>query len=54
MFGRDMIRWFSMNVSEMKRLAAYDFEDLLQVCNSSVATCRIPTDLSSAVRSPSV
>jgi hypothetical protein len=32
MFGRDTIRRFSSNVSEMKKLAARDFEDLLQVC----------------------
>jgi hypothetical protein len=31
-FGRDTIRRFSDNVSEMKKLAARDFEDLLQVC----------------------
>ena len=31
-FGRDTIRKFSNNVSGLKRLAARDFEDLLQVC----------------------
>lgn len=31
-FGRDTIRRFINNVSEMKQLAARDFEDLLQVC----------------------
>jgi hypothetical protein len=30
-FGRDGIRRFSANVSEMKKMAARDFEDLLQV-----------------------
>jgi len=30
-FGRDTIRRFSSNVSELKKLAAHDFEDLLQV-----------------------
>lgn len=30
-FGRDTIRRFHDNVSEMKKLAARDFEDLLQV-----------------------
>jgi hypothetical protein len=30
-FGTDTIRRFSNNVSEMKQLAAQDFEDLLQV-----------------------
>lgn len=31
-FGRDTIRRFSRNVSELKKMAARDFEDLLQVC----------------------
>ena len=35
-FGRDTIRRFSSNVSEMKRLAARDLEDLLQVCAVSL------------------
>jgi hypothetical protein len=30
-FGRDTIRRFTNNVSEMKQLAARDWEDLLQV-----------------------
>lgn len=30
-FGRDTIRKFSSNISEMKKLAARDFEDILQV-----------------------
>lgn len=30
-FGRDTIRKFSTNSSEMKKLAARDYEDLLQV-----------------------
>jgi hypothetical protein len=30
-FGLDTIRRFSNNVSEMKKFAARDFEDLLQV-----------------------
>ena len=30
-FGQDTIRRFHKNVSELKRLAARDFEDLLQV-----------------------
>jgi len=29
----DKIRRFEGNVSEMKRLAGHDFEDLLQVCD---------------------
>lgn len=36
-FGRDTIRKFSNNCSEMKRLAARDFEDMLQV-NKSYST----------------
>ena len=31
-FGNGTIRTFSANSSEMKKLAARDFEDLLQVC----------------------
>jgi hypothetical protein len=31
-FGRDTIRRFVSNVSQLKRLAARDFADLLQVC----------------------
>lgn len=30
-FGRDTIRKFSSNTSEMKKLGARDFEDILQV-----------------------
>ncbi len=30
-FGRDTIRRFRSNVSELKKMAARDFEDLLQV-----------------------
>lgn len=33
-FGRDTIRRFANNVSEMKKLAARDFEDMLQVCST--------------------
>jgi hypothetical protein len=33
-FGNGVIRKFSNNTSEMKRLAARDFEDILQVCGS--------------------
>ena len=32
----DEIRRFEGNVSEMKRLAGHDFEDLLQVCGCVV------------------
>jgi hypothetical protein len=31
-FGRDTIRRLTGNVSEMRKLAGRDFEDLLQVC----------------------
>jgi hypothetical protein len=31
-FGQGNIRNFSLNSSEMKKLAAWDFEDLLKVC----------------------
>jgi hypothetical protein len=31
MFGNGVIRKFANNTSEMKRLAARDFEDILQV-----------------------
>jgi hypothetical protein len=30
-FGKDTIRRFANNVSQMKKLAGYHFEDLLQV-----------------------
>ena len=30
-FGRDTIRRFARNVSELKKMAARDFEDILQV-----------------------
>jgi hypothetical protein len=40
-FGRDTIRRFSSNVSEMKKLAARDFEDLLQVRVLSLMEVRI-------------
>ena len=36
-FGRDTIRKFSANVSDLSKLAARDFEDILQVCGSSDA-----------------
>jgi hypothetical protein len=34
-FGRDTIRRFSSNISELKKLAARDFEDILQVSSVS-------------------
>lgn len=36
-FGKDTIRKFSSNTSELKRLAARDYEDLLQVCYNSIS-----------------
>jgi len=36
-FGRDTIRRFSANCSELKKMAARDFENLLQVCYSALA-----------------
>jgi hypothetical protein len=38
-FGRDGIRKFSANSSEMKKMAAHNFEDLLQVSFFSAALC---------------
>lgn len=35
-FGRGTIRRFSANASEMKKLAARNYEDLLQACGSIV------------------
>ncbi|KZS86652.1 hypothetical protein SISNIDRAFT_476451 [Sistotremastrum niveocremeum HHB9708] len=45
-FGRDTIRSFADNVSEMKRLAARDYEDILQVCtwNISAQVLRLMND----------
>ena len=33
-FGSTTIRWFTHNVADLKKLAAWDFEDILQVCPS--------------------
>jgi hypothetical protein len=38
-FGRDTIRKFVHNASGMKKLAARDFEDLLQVCYANHYLC---------------
>lgn len=32
-FGEATIRRFATNVSEMKKMAARDYEDMLQVCH---------------------
>jgi hypothetical protein len=42
-FGRDTIRKFVHNASGMKKLAARDFEDLLQVCWTNCCPSRILT-----------
>lgn len=34
-FGRDTIRRFSANCSELKKMAAHDFENLLQVSTAT-------------------
>ena len=31
-FGHSTIRWFCSNMSEMKKLTAWNYEDILQVC----------------------
>lgn len=38
-FGRDVIRKFSANTSELKKLAARDYEDLLQVSYGERIVC---------------
>jgi hypothetical protein len=52
-FGRDTIRRFSANSSEMKKMAAHNFENLLQVCthNYDMANCTsdVPIQCSIAV-----
>jgi hypothetical protein len=45
-FGRDTIRRFSNNVSEMKKLAARDFEDMLQVAVVLDSLCVVLTGVS--------
>ncbi|KIM59741.1 hypothetical protein SCLCIDRAFT_83123, partial [Scleroderma citrinum Foug A] len=40
-FGQDTIRWFHKNVSELKRLVARDFEDILQ-CSIPVFVGLLP------------
>jgi hypothetical protein len=40
-FGRDTIRKFRCNVSELKKMAARDFEDLLQVGLRHLIDCAI-------------
>ena len=38
-FGQGTIRTFSKNMSEMKQMAARDFEDILQVSSISQLSC---------------
>lgn len=49
-FGRNMIRRFGKNVSGMKKMAARDFEDILQVRDASYAArcahSRVPDSVS--------
>lgn len=52
-FGRDTIRRFRKNVSELKRFAARDFEDVLQVGTVSPVFF-LPTDASPAVFDPGI
>jgi hypothetical protein len=40
-FGRDTIRRFSSNVSELKKMAARDFEDILQVSPCTHFACSV-------------
>lgn len=40
-FGKDTIRRFVANTSELKKLAARNFEDLLQVCTSDLYIRRL-------------
>lgn len=51
MFGRDTIRKFDSNVSEMKQMAARNFEDILQVrfCALPLALFMTHTHLISAL-----
>lgn len=53
-FGRDTIRRFSANVSELKQLAARDFEDILQVWHLNFFRRRSNTELDYEVRYSSV
>ena len=38
-FGKDTIRRFANNASQMKKLAGYHFEDLLQVWKATYPLC---------------
>lgn len=51
-FGSDTIRRFSNNVSELKKLAARDFADLLQVGISPVNYLFIVTELACYASAP--
>jgi hypothetical protein len=51
-FGRDTIRRFSGNTSAVKRLAARDFEDLLQVCYNSSPHVMVMQFISDSVLFP--
>lgn len=51
-FGRGTIRQFHKNASAMKRLAGWDFEDLLQVCSKDPLV-HVPLMMESSVHCPS-
>lgn len=51
-FGGDTIRRFSSNVSEMKKMAARDYADLLQVCSSLFRACVSPTNTKTSALYP--
>ena len=51
-FGCDTIRRFGRNVSELKRMAARDFEDLLQV-QSSISFAKVSSSRTWLVRNTS-
>ena len=50
-FGRDTIRRFRDNCSELKKMAARDFEDLLQVRIFWMVISQVSNGFSAAVRS---
>src|ERR1700722_14640372 len=51
-FGRDMIRRFGSNYSELKNKAARDFENLLQVCYLFSRRDRTPNSSCISVHNP--
>jgi acyl carrier protein phosphodiesterase len=53
-FGRDTIRKFCANVSDLTKLAARDFEDLLQVSAQSIASKYCNLDMPFSALYPSL